>query len=255
MLNLTLQLFAFSIAAYIVFVLVPFIILGTSKRMQKYRIDDNQKVIDTKSFKYELTGTLNTFIIIGLTCVLGSYLYIKDLTLLKDEIRNPLLYILSIIAVILLHDAYFFFTHYYMHKNKTLYRFHLHHHKSVNPTAFSVFSFHPVEGIVHFIFFIGLCFLPIHTSVIFIFYIWMLLCNAFGHMNLELYSIRILKFKITRDFNTATHHYMHHKHFNSNFGIYYNHWDRLFNTNHKDYVKKFVQTRLKSKKLRIANKT
>lgn len=247
MLNLTLELFAFSIGAYILFVLTPFIILGKSQWAQKYRIDTEQKIIDTKTLSFELKGTINTFIIIFLTSLLGSYLYLNNLTFLRDEIRNPLLYLLSIVGVILLHDAYFFFTHYLMHVNKKLYKFHFHHHRSINPTAFSVFSFHPVEGFIHFIFFIGLCFLPIHTSVILIFYIWMLLCNAFGHMNLELYSLKILKFKITRDFNTATHHYMHHKHFNSNFGIYYNHWDRIFKTNHKDYLKRFVQTRLNAK--------
>jgi len=237
--------FLYSLIGYALFVLLPYITLASIKSLKIYQIDETKKVIDTSSLKYEVIGTLLSFMMIYLIICLGVSLESNGLTLLRDEIRNVPLYILSFIAVVLLHDAYFYFTHLMMHKNKTLLRFHLWHHKAKNPTPLSVLSFHPVEGFIHFIFFILLCYLPIHISIIGLFYIWMLVCNAFGHMNFEFYTSKIQKFKLTRNFNTATHHYMHHRYFNKNFGIYYNHWDKLFKTNHKDYLKSFIQTRLK----------
>lgn len=246
--KLVLDISFFAFVSYGLFVLLPFFVLASIKKLQKYRIDPSKKVLDLSTLKYEVIGTLTSFVVLFLTINLGVYLYTNDLTLIRDEIRNPILLVLSFIAVVLLHDTYFYFTHLWMHKNRFLLKAHMWHHKAHNPTPLSVFSFHPVEAFIHFIFFIFLLYLPIHHTVVFAFYIWMLLCNAFGHMNFEFYSLNILKFKLTRDFNTATHHYMHHKYFNKNFGIYYNHWDKLFKTNHKDYLKNFIRARLRAKK-------
>src|ERR1051325_6137416 len=51
-------------------------------------------------------------------------------------------------ALILLHDAWFYWTHRAMH-TKTLFRLvHRVHHLSHNPTPWAAFAFHPLEAIV-----------------------------------------------------------------------------------------------------------
>jgi sterol desaturase/sphingolipid hydroxylase (fatty acid hydroxylase superfamily) len=38
----------------------------------------------------------------------------------------------------------------------------------------------------------------------------------------------------------VTHHALHHEKFGANFGLYFNVWDRLMGTNHRDYECRFV---------------
>ena len=42
--------------------------------------------------------------------------------------------------------------------------------------------------------------------------------------------------------NSVTHHAQHHEKFRANFGLYFNVWDRLMGTNHRDYEHRFAQT-------------
>ncbi len=41
--------------------------------------------------------------------------------------------------------------------------------------------------------------------------------------------------------NSVTHHALHHEKFRANFGLYFNVWDRLMGTNHRDYEHRFAQ--------------
>jgi sterol desaturase/sphingolipid hydroxylase (fatty acid hydroxylase superfamily) len=41
--------------------------------------------------------------------------------------------------------------------------------------------------------------------------------------------------------NTPTNHVMHHEKLRGNYGLYFNVWDRLMGTNHKDYEKRFEE--------------
>jgi lathosterol oxidase len=41
--------------------------------------------------------------------------------------------------------------------------------------------------------------------------------------------------------NTPTNHVMHHESMRGNYGLYFNFWDRLMGTNHKDYEERFRQ--------------
>lgn len=39
--------------------------------------------------------------------------------------------------------------------------------------------------------------------------------------------------------NTPTNHAMHHEWMRGNYGLYFNFWDRLMRTNHRDYEARF----------------
>src|SRR5260221_4136966 len=53
-------------------------------------------------------------------------------------------FILSILIMVLLHDAYFYWTHRLMHLPKIFKWVHQLHHHSDNPTPLAAFSFHPL---------------------------------------------------------------------------------------------------------------
>jgi hypothetical protein len=40
---------------------------------------------------------------------------------------------------------------------------------------------------------------------------------------------------------SVTHHAQHHEKFRANFGLYFNVWDRLMGTNHRDYEHRLAQ--------------
>jgi sterol desaturase/sphingolipid hydroxylase (fatty acid hydroxylase superfamily) len=41
--------------------------------------------------------------------------------------------------------------------------------------------------------------------------------------------------------NSITHHAQHHEKFHANYGLYFNVWDRLMGTNHRDYERRFAE--------------
>lgn len=142
----------------------------------------------------------------------------------------------SVVLAIVIHDAYFYFTHRLMHTKLLYAKFHAVHHRSNNPSPWAAFSFHPYEAVVEAMIVPLLAFtMPIHKFAILAFLVYMTFMNVIGHLGYELYP---KKFVHSRWFfwnNTSTHHNMHHRKNNCNYGLYFNWWDRIFKTNHKTY--------------------
>lgn len=146
----------------------------------------------------------------------------------------------SLLLVLLIHDAYFYWAHRLMHHPR-IYRFvHLTHHRSTNPTPWAAFSFHPIEAVVEagIIFFIAFLF-PVHTGVILLFVLVMTVYNVYGHLGWELYPAGMARHPLGRWINTSISHNQHHRHVHSNYGLYFLWWDRWFGTLHPDYEAAF----------------
>lgn len=142
----------------------------------------------------------------------------------------------SLLLVLLVHDAYFYWAHRAMHHPR-LYRFvHLTHHRSTNPTPWAAFAFHPLEALVEagIIFFIAFLF-PVHTGVILLFVLVMTIYNVYGHLGWELYPAGFARHPVGRWINTSVSHNQHHRQAHSNYGLYFLWWDRWFGTLHPDY--------------------
>jgi sterol desaturase/sphingolipid hydroxylase (fatty acid hydroxylase superfamily) len=146
-------------------------------------------------------------------------------------------FIFSIIALIFLHDTYFYWGHRFMHLKKVYPIVHQVHHHSINPTPWAAYSFHPLEGFIEAGFLLIVFLMPIHIIALFIFLGFSTFFNVYGHLGYELFKPR--KEKGLGFTNTATHHNMHHSFFNCNYGIYFNFWDKLMKTNHEKYYETF----------------
>lgn len=150
------------------------------------------------------------------------------------------LFLLQFFLMQLPHDAYFYWTHRAMHELRWLRPFHHDHHRSQPPTPFAAYSFHPVEAVIHGLFWYLVAFLiPIHVFWLFAFYAFMSYINMWGHTGYEFWHKDLLEKPIQRILNTPTHHNLHHKYHNKNFGIYYNFWDTLCGTNHHKYAEEY----------------
>ncbi|GIX41645.1 MAG: sterol desaturase [Leptospiraceae bacterium] len=189
-------------------------------------------------YKREILYSMSTILIFGIVGVIVYYLRIHGYTKIYSDVNQYGwgYFWFSVIALIFLHDTYFYWTHRWMHHPKIFKYVHLVHHKSNNPTPFAAYSFHPLEAVVEAgIVPLAVFIMPVHTGALFIFITFSFVMNVLGHIGYEFYFKGFTKHPLTWWNNTSTHHNMHHKYVNWNFGLYFNIWDRLMGTNHPRY--------------------
>ena len=148
-----------------------------------------------------------------------------------------------VVAMVLAHDAYFYWAHRAMHHPILFKRFHLAHHRSITPTPFAAYSFSVGEASVMGLFvLIWQIFIPTPGLVLLSFLIFQITRNAMGHAGFELMPGWWLSTPLTRWINTTTHHDLHHAgSFHHNYGLYFTFWDKLMGTEHPEYQAKFAE--------------
>jgi sterol desaturase/sphingolipid hydroxylase (fatty acid hydroxylase superfamily) len=152
--------------------------------------------------------------------------------------------LLSIGLMIVVHDTYFYWTHWLMHR-KPVYRLvHRVHHLSTNPSPWAAMAFHPLEGVIEASVMVVIPFLfPVHPLAIGLFLLVMMIYNVYGHLGFELYPKGFSKSFIGRWVNTSVNHNMHHHWISGNYGLYFLFWDRLMGTLHPAYESTFDEVK------------
>ena len=136
---------------------------------------------------------------------------------------------LSVVVAMVLHDTWFYWTHRAMHLRWVFPWLHAGHHRSITPTAWAMLSFQPLETVPQFAFFALLIFfVPMHPVALLSYLMLDGLVNAAGHCGHEL-TPRFIRERVGF-INAVAHHDLHHRRFQSNFGQYFNVWDRLMGT-------------------------
>lgn len=201
------------------------------------------KFPNRKDFKREVLYSLSTFVIFaGLVWLVvmpaGKYVWIYK----NIGDYGWGYFIFSIVAMILIHDTYFYWTHRAMHHPKLFKYFHKVHHLSKNPSPWAAFSFHPLEAIIEFsVILIFIFAFPTHWLAVLVFLFFMTLENVLGHLGYELYPKGANKHWLWKWLNTSTNHNMHHEYFKGNYGLYFTFWDKLMGTTHPKYHERFEQ--------------
>ncbi len=150
--------------------------------------------------------------------------------------------IFSTVMLIVLHDAWFYWTHRLIHCPKLFRRFHREHHKSHNPSPWAAYSFDPGEAVVNAIYLpLVLLFIPSAGLAIFIFINHMMIRNAIGHSGYELFPSARNGRPMFDWMTSVTHHDLHHAQAGWNYGLYFSWWDRLMGTEHPLYHEKFAE--------------
>jgi len=165
----------------------------------------------------------------------------------------------SFFIMVLIHDTYFYWSHRFLHWKKIFKYVHLTHHLSTNPTPFSAYAFHPIEGFIQVAIIPLVAFtIPHHVSSITAFLIYATVINVAGHNGFEFFPKKFTTHKISKWHNAVSHHIMHHRYFSSNYGLYFNFWDRVMKTNHPNYEayhEKAVDEREQRKLARVTEPT
>ena len=138
---------------------------------------------------------------------------------------------LSVLAFLLLHDTWFYWTHRLMHRPWWFRAMHAVHHDSRPPTAWAAMSFHPWEADSGAVVVPVLVFLiPIHVAMLGLVLGIMTLMGVTNHMGWEMFPRGIVHGGLGKWLITASHHELHHQKYRCNYGLFFRHWDRLCGT-------------------------
>lgn len=138
---------------------------------------------------------------------------------------------LSVLAYLLAHDAWFYWTHRAMHAPRAFRAMHAVHHASRPPTAWAAMSFHPSEALTGAIVIPALVFVvPIHVAALGVVLTIMTVMGVTNHMGWEMFPKALVEGRAGRWLITATHHQRHHSDYRCNYGLYFRLWDRLCGT-------------------------
>lgn len=148
----------------------------------------------------------------------------------------------SLVLMILGHDAYYYWTHRALHRPAFFRKMHRQHHRSHNPSPFTAYSFDMGEAALMAVFVVVWPFLvPTSFAVIALFIVHQIARNTLAHCGYELMPARADGRPALDFLTTTTHHDLHHAQPGSNFGLYFTWWDRWMGTENPDYHPAFAR--------------
>lgn len=143
---------------------------------------------------------------------------------------------LSYVIVLVLQDAYFYFTHRLFHHPLLFKWLHEGHHRSKDTTPWTSFAFDPLEALIQSLFLIGIVFvLPIHFITMIAILITMTVWAVVNHLKVELFPASFPHHWLGKWFIGPAHHSIHHRRYTKHYGLYLTAWDSLLGTNDRVY--------------------
>jgi Delta7-sterol 5-desaturase len=137
----------------------------------------------------------------------------------------------SVLLYLLAHDAWFYWTHRWMHAPRPFRIAHAVHHASRPPTAWAAMSFHPIEAVTGAVVIPSLVFLiPIHAAALGLVLTIMTVMGVTNHMGWDMFPRALVHGPVGQWLITASHHQRHHEQYRCNYGLYFRFWDRLCGT-------------------------
>ncbi len=235
--------FTFDLGRYLIAAGTLSILLWAFSKWSEARRIQKRKA-SFADYKREFLSSMRTVFVFGATTI-STVLFIESgwVNIDQSAIDWPV-FALQVAAIIVAHDAYFYWMHRALHL-KSMFRFaHLHHHKSRTPTPWAAYSFATFEAVSEsafvpaYLLLVSVIGAPMYDFAIFIFLAHMIARNVMGHAGVELFPAGWTRSPLGW-ITTTTHHDLHHSQGNSNFGLYFTWWDRMMGTEHPQYEARF----------------
>ena len=210
------------------------------ERWQQRKI--SQKGYKPSQFRREVKWSLLTAAIFAIAGSVMLVLWQKGYTKIYLDAQDyPLWWLpVSLGIAMLLHETYYYWLHRWMHRPKIFRIVHKVHHDSNITSAWTAFSFHPLEGVLQALFLpLLLLVLPMHLHVVILQLTLMTFSSVINHLDIELYPKNFHRHPFGKWLIGATHHALHHKQFRYNYGLYFTFWDKWKNTESPLYKKLF----------------
>lgn len=233
----------FDLGRYLIAAGLLSLILWLAKQFTEARRIQKRKA-SFDDYKREILSSLRTVLIFAVTTI-STVLFIEAGWVNIDRgVVNWPIFALQLAAMIVAHDAYFYWMHRALH-HKSLFRIaHLHHHKSRTPTPWAAYSFASIEAaseaafVPAYLLLVSVLGAPMYDFAIFLFLAHMIVRNVMGHAGVELFPAGWIRSPLGW-ITTTTHHDLHHSQGRSNFGLYFTWWDRWMGTEHPQYKERF----------------
>lgn len=138
---------------------------------------------------------------------------------------------------LVIQDAYYYWLHRLMHHRLVFRHTHAGHHRSRQPTAYASFAFDWGEAALNAWVLPALTFvIPIHPAVILALLLLATVAAVLNHAGAEVLPRWWMEGPLGAWLISASHHSLHHHHYDRNFGLYFRTWDKLMGTDMVPHV-------------------
>ncbi len=142
--------------------------------------------------------------------------------------------IFAFVALLFAQDLYFYVTHYALHLPPLYRRVHALHHRSTNPTPWTSFSVHFVEGFTELMFYpLVFMLFKLNVYVVLLYVFVTTAINLFGHAGFRLEKFALGRVPGFSWVALCAFHNRHHQSFTGNYSLYFRIWDKVFGTEFK----------------------
>lgn len=211
------------------------------RRIQMNRHGERRK-------RVEIRKSLVSIFITSLSLSFGVYAQFKGFALLPWALTWWSALPLFLLTMVLF-DAWFYFAHRLLH-TRAFYRFHIDHHRSVAPTAWSNDSIGIVDTAISQGFYAVIVFVvPIPSLILVANRIFDHINGTFGHAGFEYFASPTARYP--SPMLCTTYHDQHHAHFKYNYSNYFSLWDRVLGTVAPDYDQRVRQVEQSAPPLRL----
>ncbi len=194
----------------------------------------------------EFLQSVQTICVFAVVDLIAFALISAGIIPIERQAVNLPIVIVQVLAMIVLHDFWFYWMHRSLHHKLLFRRAHATHHISRTPTSWAAYSFAPLEAVaeaiyIPFMLIVLSMVTPLYGIAIFIFLGHQIARNVIGHSGFELAWPGFTKSPLTGWMTTTTHHDLHHTEGGYNFGLYFTWWDRMMGTENPRYHAKFEE--------------
>ncbi|MEL6707472.1 MAG: sterol desaturase family protein [Pseudomonadota bacterium] len=237
------NVFYFDLGRYLIAAGVAAAILFVFRGYSKARRIQTRRA-SRKDYTREILSSLRTVFFFGVT-TMATVIGVETGVIQFDGDQSAWWIVaLHFAAIVLAHDAYFYWAHRAMHSKALFKATHLHHHKSRTPTPWTAYSFSAWEAVIEaaymplFLLTISLTGYAMAGFAVFLFLWHMIIRNVMAHVGHEIFPAGWVDNPLTDWISTTTHHDLHHSS-GHNYGFYFTFWDRMMGTEHPRYKEEF----------------
>ena len=202
----------------------------------------NKREYPQNQFKKEVFWSMLTAIVFSVVGAISALAWQRGYTAIYLNINDyPLLWFpISIIVAMFINETYYYWIHRLMHNPKIYKQVHQVHHDSKITSAWTAFSFHPIEGFLEALIMpVIIIIVPMHLYAILFHLSIMTITAAINHLDIEVYPRNLFGNLLGKHVIGATHHSHHHKFYRYNFGLYFTFWDKWSKTESPSFGRDF----------------
>lgn len=177
-------------------------------------------------------------IVFALSAAFILVMYDAGATLLYADLNPDRLWYwaVSFVAVLILQDTYFYFTHRAFHHPQIFKKLHQGDHQSGDPTPWTSFAFDLPDAIAQAIFLVSVVFIiPLHFITLVAVLMTMTIASIIHHLGFEPLSPSFSCHWLGKWLINSTHHFIPDRKYKVHYGLYFTFWDKLLNTQDPSY--------------------